>query len=260
MTPAEITKLIPIPARMNVGLTSARQETMKKLLGNPRDSYSQECQPVTRASLRVMTVTENVGPFRVTGLKPAVASLKAIMADIKTAYPDIYAAMSSAGMSCARNVRGSKTAISNHSWGTAVDIKLDGKLDPYGDGTVQAGLALIAPIFNKHGWYWGADFRKEDGMHFEAGEALIRQWAEDNAIGDSAMLAVVGQRVPSVLSRGDRGPDVRKLQAALTANFAPVVADGDFGDATDKAVRAFQKSRGLTVDGRVGGKTWAMLK
>ena len=35
--------------------------------------------------------------------------------------------------------------------------------------------------------------------------------------------------------------------------------DGDFGPATEKAVRQFQQDWGLTVDGVIGQKTWAML-
>ena len=35
--------------------------------------------------------------------------------------------------------------------------------------------------------------------------------------------------------------------------------DGSFGSKTDAAVRAYQKSKGLTVDGIVGAKTWGSL-
>ena len=36
--------------------------------------------------------------------------------------------------------------------------------------------------------------------------------------------------------------------------------DGDFGTATEKAVKEFQRDAGLTQDGICGPKTWAALK
>ncbi len=36
-------------------------------------------------------------------------------------------------------------------------------------------------------------------------------------------------------------------------------ADGDFGSATDKAVRRFQSAKGIGVDGIVGSNTWSKL-
>jgi murein DD-endopeptidase MepM/ murein hydrolase activator NlpD len=62
-----------------------------------------------------------------------------------------------------------------------------------------------------------------------------------------------------VLRRGSRGPAVGKLQAALTAAGFPTVVDGDFGPATEAAVRALQGARGLVTDGVVGSQTWAAL-
>jgi peptidoglycan hydrolase-like protein with peptidoglycan-binding domain len=38
-----------------------------------------------------------------------------------------------------------------------------------------------------------------------------------------------------------------------------VVVDGDFGDQTDAAVRAFQQKKGLAQDRKVGPQTWAAL-
>jgi putative chitinase len=62
-----------------------------------------------------------------------------------------------------------------------------------------------------------------------------------------------------VLKQGDSGPDVFDLQNALIDAGFRVSVDGDFGQHTDEAVRAFQAANGLTVDGTVGARTWAML-
>ena len=169
----------PDPASINIGLRPVGNDFMRQKLGAPllNGGYTSQCQTPTNPRLRNNLVLDTVGPFRVTGLVPAVLSLKAVMSDIEREQPAVYRALGSAGMLCCRLVRGSSTAISNHSWGTAIDLTLDGVLDAYGDDRVQVGLTLIAPIFNRHGWFWGAAFRKEDGMHFEGSQSLVEQWA-----------------------------------------------------------------------------------
>jgi peptidoglycan hydrolase-like protein with peptidoglycan-binding domain len=176
-----ILKPVPRPAAhtINVGLTAVSNSYMLAKLGQPllAGGYNAQCQTPTNPKLRRNLVTDTVGPFRVTGLVPAVLSLKAVMADIAAEQPTVHKALGTAGMLCCRLVRGSASAISNHSWGTAIDLTLNGVLDAYGDNQVQVGLTLIAPIFNRHGWYWGAAFGKEDGMHFEGSKANIDAWA-----------------------------------------------------------------------------------
>lgn len=49
------------------------------------------------------------------------------------------------------------------------------------------------------------------------------------------------------LDLGDRGDDVRGLQAELARLGAPVAADGTFGADTRRAVRSFLTTRGVTV-------------
>ena len=58
----------------------------------------------------------------------------------------------------------------------------------------------------------------------------------------------------TTIKKGSRGDDVATLQRKLN-----LIADGIFGAITDEAVRDFQKSHGLAVDGIVGPKTWAAL-
>ena len=54
-----------------------------------------------------------------------------------------------------------------------------------------------------------------------------------------------------------QGEDVRQVQEALLKAGLSVGegADGIFGNATDAAVKQFQQSKGLTVDGAVGAQT-----
>jgi peptidoglycan hydrolase-like protein with peptidoglycan-binding domain len=60
--------------------------------------------------------------------------------------------------------------------------------------------------------------------------------------------------------RGAKGKTVRQIQTRLKElgyHTGPV--NGQFGPATEKAVRAFQTSVKLEVDGKVGPNTWAAL-
>ena len=65
-----------------------------------------------------------------------------------------------------------------------------------------------------------------------------------------------------VLKKGAKGAEVKALQILLIGygfSCGSYGADGDFGSATDKAVRAYQKAKGLSVDGICGPMTWNKL-
>jgi lysozyme family protein len=93
---------------------------------------------------------------------------------------------------------------------------------------------------------------------------------------DSRMLSLmrdgrVGQHAPRAvapaapserpqLQFGQNGPAVRRLQRALDrSGESPGSIDGGFGRNTDRALRAFQRSRGLDPDGIAGTQTWKAL-
>lgn len=63
----------------------------------------------------------------------------------------------------------------------------------------------------------------------------------------------------NVLRKGAKGDNVKALQILLIGrgySCGSYGADGDFGTATYNAVKAFQKAKGLSVDGVCGPKTW----
>jgi N-acetylmuramoyl-L-alanine amidase len=63
----------------------------------------------------------------------------------------------------------------------------------------------------------------------------------------------------TLLRTGTHGPVVRELQDRLTAAGFATPADGRFGPETEASVRAFQRTRGLLVDGICGPETWGAL-
>lgn len=62
------------------------------------------------------------------------------------------------------------------------------------------------------------------------------------------------------LKRGSRGADVKTLQQMLKNLGYSLAVDGIFGPGTQKVVKSFQKSVGITVDGIVGKVTIGKLQ
>lgn len=73
-----------------------------------------------------------------------------------------------------RFVRGSKTNLSNHSYGTAFDINVpQNGLNKTPALLGQKGCVReLVPIAHKWGFYWGGHFSRPDGMHFEVAKIL----------------------------------------------------------------------------------------
>lgn len=64
------------------------------------------------------------------------------------------------------------------------------------------------------------------------------------------------------LRKGDKGAQVKTLQALLVGNGYDLGrdgVDGDFGGKTDEALRKYQSRNGLDPDGVAGPKTWAKM-
>lgn len=141
-------------------------------------------------------------------------------------------------------------------------------------------------IYSSHNWIttkinkstvakyhlWLARFAKSHG--YTAGDVHIWQHSEKGNVAGikghvdlniSYIDYAGGGAKPATsqptVRRGDSGPAVWTLQNALNRLPAySVIVDSVFGAQTDAAVRAFQRARGLVVDGIVGPKTWGKLE
>ena len=83
----------------------------------------------------------------------------------------------------------------------------------------------------------------------------------DGIVGNNTWAAIYKalQNPPThpILRIGSTGEAVKRLQASLTnLGYNPGPIDGIFGSKTETAVKSFQKSKGLVVDGIVGNNTW----
>jgi len=65
-----------------------------------------------------------------------------------------------------RKKRSSGSAWSTHAWGIAVDINAAwNPMTSKGNPKISGDQSILAPYFEKHGFYWGAHFN--DAMHFQ---------------------------------------------------------------------------------------------
>jgi len=86
-----------------------------------------------------------------------------------------YLILSWGGSWVPRFVRGSRTSLSNHAWGTAFDINVQWNMlgaQPALRGETGSVRELVE-IAYEYGFYWGGWFaNRPDGMHFEAYKIL----------------------------------------------------------------------------------------
>ena len=98
--------------------------------------------------------------------------------------------------------------------------------------------------------HWG----ELTGVFYENAESAV---LENN---DPVQVQPAGK---ATLRKGSKGDAVRELQTMLLKlgyDLGPCGIDGDFGKATEAAVRSFQSDQRLAIDGVAGKNTWAELE
>lgn len=97
--------------------------------------------------------------------------------------------------------------------------------------------------------------REKDQQLLNLRETLAKEVQEKEEL--SKKVAATTKVMGEVKSR----PNVRQIQIALkNAGYNPGTIDGKMGKNTREAIKAFQKAKGLAVDGRVGKLTWSLLR
>ena len=206
----------------------------------------------------------------------ASSGARALLAWISREYPEGR----SMGIYNCRQVRGAQ-AHSIHSEGRALDWGMPmvgGKGSPQGHAIVQRlarhglRLGIQSIIYDRKIWSASSPNGRNylgvaphyDHLHIE----LTRNAARH--LNVATLDAVLGTSTPKpqtpavceqqVLRVSSTGVCVEQLQRKLNEKGHSVGrVDGDFGPATDRAVRSFQSASRITADGVVGPQTWSKL-
>jgi hypothetical protein len=167
-----------------------------------------------------------------------------------------------------------------HNYGIAVDVdpranpkfrdEEPGKARPWTFSDIKltkAQVDAVRAIRNTAGqqlFRWLGDTKINDTMHFEIRVSPSETKVDWNTV-IGGVAPVIDRGPPPfpgvVLKRGLKGPDVCRVQARLRElrHAIDSVPGCPFGPQTEAAVKAFQKSRNLEDDGRVGKLTWLAL-
>ena len=193
-----------------------------------------------------------------------------------TATPDgIYGAMSEAAVIMFQAYNGLANPDGKIGNWTLGKINADSAVyfSPMSKGSSGNSVKVMQTYLKKLGYLTATP----DGIFGAKSEAALKRFQKDhgfeeNGVADILTLSALFNRstknssyyiltLTRTLKYGDRGTDVKKIQALLyDLGYLTAVPDGSYGPKTEAAVIAFQAFNGLaTPDGKVGNWTLAKL-
>ena len=157
-----------------------------------------------------------------------------------------YLPQPSAGYRDALNWSGRKT--SQHCYGRGLDFYIPG-VPAY----KLAQFAETLPEIGGIGLYLvkSGELGKVKHIHIDTRSGNRARWGWDGKTGETKTPGFGG--IPCAFRRGNRSAAIEEVQITLNAlGYSCGTPDGDWGDKTDKAFRAWQQACGLKVDGVYG--------
>ncbi|EST30862.1 hypothetical protein N566_20985 [Streptomycetaceae bacterium MP113-05] len=135
--------------------------------------------------------------------------------------------------------------------------------DTLGQGDDGSQVKAAQYLLNEGGFDAGA----VDGIFGSGTASAVRAFQSDRGldadgvVGPRTWTALLSTGTTPLLQNGSSGAAVERLQRTLTAALGRTVdADGAFGPNTEDAVRDYQSTRSLGVDGLVGDATWGAMQ
>src|SRR5699024_8337149 len=124
-------------------------------------------------------------------------------------------------------------------------FKINHSVKKYIVSTVFVTSLVFTPIFSGSILAYGGPDTEAETSQNNGNNAPVSTEVEENK-------APVSNKI---ISKGDRGEDVRTLQAELQKNGYTANPDGIFGSETEEAVKNLQSDEGIAVDGIAGPDT-----
>lgn len=124
-----------------------------------------------------------------------------------------------------------------------------------GQGSSGENVSSIQLMLQAHGYSISVDgsYGSQTTSTVEAFQSA-HSLSVDGSVGPQTWPVLI-----IATSQGSTGSAVVALQRQLNAHGASLSVDGNFGPATTTAVRNYQSSHGLSVDGSAGQQTWSSL-